>query len=263
MPSPVVERSPRQPSAASLAIGWHDTECGSYRGDLPLWLDLADRFGTEGVLDLGCGTGRVALVLARAGHSVTALDSDGDLLAALAERAGAAGVIVEPIVADARDFSLDRRFGLILAPMQVAQLLGGKSGRVQMIEAIAAHLTPGGLAAIALAGPVGPGGEGASIVLGGAHLVPDVLERPGFRFVSTPVAMRDTAPGLWIERRRELHCDGGETTLERASILLDRCPPGELEQAGARTGLEVGERLIIPETDDHVGSIAVVLSRPS
>lgn len=250
-------------SEASLAVGWHDAECGSYRGDLPLWVDLADRFGEAGVLDLGCGTGRVALTLARQGHSVTALDTDSGLLAALADRAEADGVAVERVVADARDFSLDRQFGLILAPMQVAQLLGGSAERTRMVAAIAAHLAPGGLAAIALAGPVGQAGQGASIALGGAQLVPDLLERGGLRFISTPVAMRDTAPGLWIERRRELHRDGAEATVERAEILLDRCPPGELERAGRQVGLEAGERLLIPETDDHVGSIAVVLRKPS
>ena len=48
-----------------LAIAWHDAECGSYRADLPLWRELADEAGGP-VLDLGCGSGRVALDLAAA-----------------------------------------------------------------------------------------------------------------------------------------------------------------------------------------------------
>jgi hypothetical protein len=53
----------------STEVVWHDLECGAYRADLPLWRELAARarFGSP-ILDVGAGTGRVALDLARAGH---------------------------------------------------------------------------------------------------------------------------------------------------------------------------------------------------
>ena len=55
----------------------------------PLWHELAA--APDGVLDVGAGTGRVALGLARAGHAVTALGLDAVLLDVLSERARAAG----------------------------------------------------------------------------------------------------------------------------------------------------------------------------
>ena len=61
------------------AVIWHDVENGGYDVDLPLWRRLAQRAGGP-VLDLGAGTGRVALALAEDGHDVTALDSDPDLI---------------------------------------------------------------------------------------------------------------------------------------------------------------------------------------
>ena len=67
-------------------VVWHDVECGRYDADLPLWHELA-REAPEGVLDVGAGTGRVALRLAYAGHDVTALDLDPELLAVLEQRA--------------------------------------------------------------------------------------------------------------------------------------------------------------------------------
>ena len=76
-------------------VVWHDLECGSYRADLPLWRELAAegaarlRERREPVLDVGAGTGRVALDLAARGPRVTALDRDAELLAALRERAAA------------------------------------------------------------------------------------------------------------------------------------------------------------------------------
>ena len=48
---------------------WHDVECGAYGADLALWEELATAAGGP-VLDLGCGTGRVVLHLARRGHAV-------------------------------------------------------------------------------------------------------------------------------------------------------------------------------------------------
>ena len=47
--------------------------------DLPFWLELAAERGGP-VLDVGAGTGRVTLELARSGHAVVALDRDPDLL---------------------------------------------------------------------------------------------------------------------------------------------------------------------------------------
>ena len=111
------------------AVIWHDVECASYDADLDLWRALADEHPGE-LLDIGCGTGRVALDLAALGHDVTGLDSDPALLAALAARARARGLRVRTTVADARSFDLGRRVALAIAPMQVVQLLGGESGRI-------------------------------------------------------------------------------------------------------------------------------------
>ena len=62
---------------------WHDVECASYSADLSLWRDMAAA-ARGPILDLGAGTGRVALDLAERGHEVTAVDSDPALVDALA-----------------------------------------------------------------------------------------------------------------------------------------------------------------------------------
>ena len=49
---------------------WHEVECGSYAADLALWSELAAEVAGP-VLELGCGTGRVALHLAAEGREVT------------------------------------------------------------------------------------------------------------------------------------------------------------------------------------------------
>ena len=65
--------------ALADAVIWHDVECGGYEADLGLWRELAAAAGGP-VLELGSGTGRVALDLAARGHDVTAVDSDPALI---------------------------------------------------------------------------------------------------------------------------------------------------------------------------------------
>ena len=86
--------------AMSLAVRWHDLECGGYDVDLPLWRELAAEAGGP-VLDVGAGTGRVALDLARRGVAVTALDLEHGA-ARRARRPGARAQLTVATVAGRR-----------------------------------------------------------------------------------------------------------------------------------------------------------------
>jgi SAM-dependent methyltransferase len=243
-------------SMATDAAAWHDVECGSYTADLTLWHELArDRGGP--VLDIGCGTGRVALELAAAGHEVVGLDADQPLVTALNVRAAKAGVPASALRADARSFTLERRFPLAIVPMQVAQLLGGSTGRATMLATLARHLEPGGLIALALADPfeaVEPGDSRPPL--------PDVLEIDGWVLSSTPVAVRDEADAVAIDRIREAVSPTGELTEETYSITLDTCAPATLEDEGRAAGLTALPARHVPPTVDYVGSTVVMLEAP-
>ena len=240
----------------SLHVLWHDLECGRYAEDLPLWRELASDEGGP-VLDLGAGSGRVALDLARAGHDVTALDLDPLLLAALAERAAAAGLAVETIEADARDFAAalgGRTFALVVAPMQTVQLLGGADGRAGLLRSARACLRPGGLLACALADAL----EGFDAEHTEPPL-PDVLERDGWVFASQPVAVRPNADGTTIERIRQTVSPQGARTAEGDTIVLDALSGDALEAEGVTAGLQPAGRRFVEMTDEHVGSEVVLL----
>lgn len=255
---------------------WHDLECGTYAADLPLWRELAAKENRPAgrILDVGAGTGRVALDLARAGHEVVALDRDEVLLGALRERAQREGLRVETVAGDARCFALNRGFALVLAPMQTVQLLGGPQGVEGFVRCAAAHLPPGGLLAAALAEAVpftervpepsracdgGPRGCSVELELP----PPDMLETGGWLYASQPVAVRHAPEGgTWLERRRQAVAPDGARTVELDRILLDTVSPAALTAAGARAGLRPLPALTVANTEDHVGSDVVLLEAP-
>ena len=135
------------PPPVPPAVMWHDVECGRYEADLPLWRELAREAGGA-VLDVGAGTGRVALRLAADGHAVTALDRDPLLLSVLQDRAERLGVHVDTLLADATGFAAPAgAFALVAVPMQTIQLLDGPEARAGFFASARRALAPGGLAA--------------------------------------------------------------------------------------------------------------------
>ena len=228
-------------------VVWHDLENGGYVEDLALWRELA---GAGPVLDLGCGTGRVALDLAAHGVPVVGLDVDEVLLAELRRRAGE--LPIEVVQADARNFDLGRRFPVVLAPMQTVQLLGGAAGRAGFLRCARAHLEPGGLFAIAIADDIQTFDE-----IEATLPLPDVREERGTVYFSQPVSVRDQGDRFEIEFVREVIDAAGGRTSARNVIHLDRLAPEQLEREAA--GFTVLERRVVPQTDAYVGSVVVML----
>lgn len=230
---------------------WHDAECGGYDADLPVWRELADREAGP-VLDVGAGTGRVALDLAARGHRVTALDRDPLLLAALRERAVRAGLEVEAVVADAQAFDLaGRQFGLILVPMQTIQLL---DDRAAFLAAARRHLAPGGLLVAALADALEGFTEDDGVLP-----APDRAEHAGWHFASQPVAVREHADRAIIERIRTTLAPDGARTAEGDRIDLLRVDAAALHAEGRAAGLVPEPGWRIEPTEDHVGTQVVAL----
>ncbi|MBV9212907.1 MAG: class I SAM-dependent methyltransferase [Actinobacteria bacterium] len=243
-------------SAAALAdpVVWHDVECGGYAADLPLWRELAGVAGGP-ILELGAGTGRVALDLAGRGFEVIALDSDPLLLQTLAARARERGVRVRTAVADARTFELSGpRAALAIAPMQVVQLMGGADGRRRLLSRARAHLRRRGILALAVADPLeGMPADEAS------PPVPDVTERDGWVFSSTPFALRAGEGEIAIDRLRQTVSPEGTLEESMASITLDSVSAAELEAAGAELGFRALPRHSVEAVGDYVGSTVVLL----
>jgi SAM-dependent methyltransferase len=235
-----------------MSIIWHDLECGGYAQDLELWRALADECGGT-VLDVGAGTGRVTLDLARRGHPVTALDRDRVLLAELERRAR--GMDVETVVADARDFDLGRRFALCLVPMQTIQLLPGSAARAGFLRCARAHLEPDALLAIAISETL----DCFEVLDGMPGPLPDMREIDGVVYASHPTAVRADGERFVLERRRETISANGERAVEHDAVHLDRLTADELEREASVMGLASAGVATIPASEDYVGSVVVML----
>lgn len=233
-------------------VVWHDLECGAYDADLPLWRELA-RAARGPVLDVGAGSGRVTLDLAARGHELVALDADAALLEALAERS--AGLRVATVLADARELRLDRRFALVIVPMQTIQLLGGQRRRMRFLDRAAAHLLPGGTIAIAIADPL----DGRPFAPWDRPPLPDITEIDGVVYSSQAVMLHDAGHAIGIERVREVIDESGGREHEPNMVWLDVVAPDQIEQEAEALGLAVLPRREVPQTDDYVASTVVML----
>ena len=237
--------------AASEAVIWHELECGAYTADVTLWEELAET-SPGPILDLGCGSGRVALHLARRGREVTGVDVERILAAELDRRATDAGVPARAVVGDAREIRLAERFGLILAPMQLVQMLPDAAGRRAMLETIARHLALGGRAALALVDPDVAEGDSEPPL-------PDVRELDGWIYSSLPVAILDGGERITVRRLRQTVSPEGRLTDEVDEVVICAISAEELLAEARDAGLRAAGLRTVPATEDHVGSTVVIL----
>lgn len=113
---------------------------------------LVDEFGLppgSHILDVGCGTGRHAVGLARLGYRLTGVDLSAGMLAEARQAADEAGVQVEWVQADALQFEYDRRFdGIICLCEGAFGLLGSLDDPLTrdlaLLRRIQDLLVPGG-----------------------------------------------------------------------------------------------------------------------
>ncbi len=115
--------------------------------------DCVRRFAPASVLDVGCGTGRVAIELARHGIDVVGVDLDDDMLAIARRKAPA----ITWCSADAARMALGRTFDLAVLAGNVVPFCE-PADRPALVATVAAHLHPGGVLLTGFTlGPASPG----------------------------------------------------------------------------------------------------------
>ncbi len=97
------------------------------------------------VLELGCGTGRVSIPIARAGIDIVGIDASSAMLARAREKSREAGIPnLKLLWADMRDFNLSSEFNLVIIPFRGLLSLLSVDDEIRTLTNIKRHLAPGG-----------------------------------------------------------------------------------------------------------------------
>ena len=115
--------------------------------DVPFYVDLA-RSSNAPVLEIGCGTGRVLLPIAREGIEIHGIDGSAAMLeilkTKLAREPHEVRGRVTPHSGDMREVRLDRKFALVIMPFRPLQHMHTLDDQVAALRTADAHLTDDG-----------------------------------------------------------------------------------------------------------------------
>lgn len=201
----------------------YDAEYGGIDDDGRFFLDLAEACGPR-ILDLGCGTGRLAIPLCRSGKQVTGLDAMPTMIDHA--RRKAAGLPIRWIDGDFRDFDLGEAYDLAISCAHAFQGLLTEDDQQRLLACTARHVVPGGMLAFDTRNPSPQHLEAPS---GESHWQ-SFVDPAGETVHSSGTQHYDTATGLMrydifrtIRRtgeRQTAHITIKFTSLERLRVLL-------------------------------------------
>ncbi len=200
-------------------------------GDREFYAGLAREHGGP-ALEIGCGTGRVLLPIARAGLPCTGLDPSRDMLDALRDKNPPANL--ELVEGEVQRMSLERRdYALAYAAFRVFQHLLDVDSQLAALSRIRDHLRPNGVFAFDVFEP-----DLARMAVDEPDTREDETVRVGARMVRRSFAVRREQSTQRMEiTLRYLDADTDEE-LGRERIKLRWCYRYELEHLLHRAGFE-------------------------
>ena len=121
----------------------YDAWSRSVTEDVPFYLEEARRWGGP-VVELGVGTGRIAVPIAADGIRVIGVDSSRGMLEVCAERAALAGATVDLRLGDLREPPVDERVPLVICPFRSLLHMQTDADRRLALDAVRRLLLPDG-----------------------------------------------------------------------------------------------------------------------
>jgi SAM-dependent methyltransferase len=97
------------------------------------------------IVDLGCGTGTLSILLAKDNYDVTGIDLAAEMLAVAAEKSNAENVPVQWLQQDMTELNLGREVDLIICFCDSLNYVLKREDVGRMFQSVHRHLLPGGL----------------------------------------------------------------------------------------------------------------------
>jgi SAM-dependent methyltransferase len=117
------------------------------RNDIRFYLEAA-RQNPGNILELGCGTGRILIPIAKAGISITGLDLSEPMLFVCRNKLASESAEVRSraniLKADMRNFKLDQKFSLVTIPFRAFQHLLTIEDQLACLKCVHDHLNDNG-----------------------------------------------------------------------------------------------------------------------
>lgn len=137
---------------ATALARYYDLDVSDEYEDVEMYLALAAALDGP-ILELACGSGRICVPLAAAGHRVTGVDRDAGMIdrarsSWAARRDAAPAGSLDLVEADMTTVALNERFGLVVLAFNGLLLLPDRAAQEVVLRTIAAHLEPHGRAVI-------------------------------------------------------------------------------------------------------------------
>lgn len=138
---------------------YYDLEYSQVTGDLDFYREMARQVGAQArILEVACGSGRVAIPLLEAGFRVTGLDNSRQMLDLARQKLAAEPEEVQKrgrfLEADMRDFDLqNEQYDLIFIALNSFQHLLTQADQLSFLRAARRYLAPAGLFIIDVLNP--------------------------------------------------------------------------------------------------------------
>jgi 2-polyprenyl-3-methyl-5-hydroxy-6-metoxy-1,4-benzoquinol methylase len=114
--------------------------------DIKFWINTAKRLNPRNILEIGAGTGRIAIPLAENGFSVTGLDLEQSMLDIAIEKTERLPQKIqnrlEYVLGDARSINLNQTFDLITIPLNTFCHFLTKEDQIGVLSNLKKHLDP-------------------------------------------------------------------------------------------------------------------------
>jgi SAM-dependent methyltransferase len=142
---------PQEAHIAEFYAEIYDAWVPDWPGELDFYRDLALAAMSSGgaVLEVACGTGRIAARLAQEGVTVVGLDRSPEMLEVARGKTQGLGN-ARWVRADMRSFDLGETFGLVILPGHSFQHLNTPHDQLGCLECVRRHLQRGGLLVVHL-----------------------------------------------------------------------------------------------------------------